>query len=561
MPAKSNRSFSSIVDSVVGAFSPRAQLRRMQYRQAIGILSAYAGASRERPRDNWIASAGSADKDLLPELDRLRARTRDLVRNDPNARAIIETAVMNDVGAGITLRSRVNAKAVGMTDAQAEVFQREVEDLWDEWCKTSDCGERLDFYEVQELVDRQHLENGEVLVNLPRIATSPTRRIGLTLEVIEADRLSTPIDMTGDPKVRYGIELGERGEPVAYWVRRHHPNDVVMTRGTGLMRDAYLRVPAVNAYGQKNILHLYNMRRAGQTRGEPWFAPVISYFKDLGGYMEAEVIAARVAACFAVVIKKTDGYMAAISSGKDQGDGTRSEELSPGMFEYLEPGEDVSTVNPSRPSSQFDPFVDRVLHSVCSALGLPYVVVAKDFRQVNYSSARAALLEARRFFKTRQNWMGRKLCQPVYEQVIEEAYLRGLFVSKIADFTRNRMALCRSVWVPQGWGWVDPKNEIEASLNAIKGNISTYADECAAQGRDVDEVFEQRAREDKKLNTLGLPLAGEGEDKPFGQDKKERNGDGNDADGGDGEGKAPKADSDNGTYTGNGHAKAHAGHR
>jgi capsid protein len=62
-------------------------------------------------------------------------------------------------------------------------------------------------------------------------------------------------------------------------------------------------------------------------------------------------------------------------------------------------------------------------------------------------------------------------------------------------------------------------------------NVTTLADECAAQGADWEEVLEQRARENAKMKELGLqpPV-----DKKAGGDK--RGNDNQDDEGGKGDG-------------------------
>ena len=147
--------------------------------------------------------------------------------------------------------------------------------------------------------------------------------------------------------------------------------------------------------------------------------------------------------------------------------------------------------------------MERILRAISSALGLPYELVAKDFSKTNYSSARAALLEARRYFRCRQEWLSRRLCQPAWDMLIEEAYLEGDL--EAMDFYPKRFDWTRARWIAPGWGWVDPTKEVKASRESVDGLISTLADEAAALGRDWEEVLEQRAREEEKRKSLGLP--------------------------------------------------------
>ena len=485
------------IDSVIGVFSPKAAYKRKAFRRAQTMLGSYRGADKTRLRSSWWPGGGSADEDLLPDLPVLRERSRDLNRNDAHAAGITTTVTSNTVGTGIKPQSRVKTKKLGISDDEATVFQEAAEDNWEKWCPFADAGSRMDFYEIQNLVDRQILENGEIIL-LPLMLDGKSRPFSLAFDIVEADRLETPPDKRADKNVRYGVEIGERGEPVAYYIRKTHPGDLTLSRGA---ERQYMRIPAVGDTGRKNVIHLYWVNRPGQTRGVPFFAPVMNYFKDLADYMEAELVAARVAACFAVFIKKDDNYAAALSNTSETNSkGQRIQELEPGMIDYLGPGEDISAFNPNRPGGQFEPFVDRILRAISTGLNLPYEIVAKDFSKTNYSSARAALLEARRYFMVRQAWLSRKLCQPAWDMLQEEAFLKNQLPAK--SFYEKKSDWCRARWIAPGWQWVDPVKEAKSSEMAIDIGISTLADEAASQGKDWEEVLEQRAREAVKVKEL-----------------------------------------------------------
>ena len=481
------------IDRMISVFNPRAAYKNMAFRSANRIMAgSYKGASKTRLRQDWAPGGYSADADLLPELSDLRERSRDLNRNDAHAAGITSTLVTNTVGTGIKLQSRIDAKALGISDEQAKQLRFEAERAWDKWCNFADAGERLNFDEIQGLVDRQILENGEAILQAVMIQSDDSRPFYFALDNIEADRLDTPWDKKSDKNIRYGVEIGDRGQPVAYWINKQHPGDSTFMKKFGM--NDFVRVPAKNELGRKNIHHLFPVLRAGQTRGVPFFAPVLTYFKDLADYMEAELVAARIAACFAIFIKKDDAYNSAQAyTDQTNAAGQREQELEPGMIEHLGPGEDITSFNPNRPGGTFEPFVDRILRALATGLNLPYEIVAKDFSKTNYSSARAALLQAYRYFKVRQKFLSTHLNQPCYEMVLEEAWLRGEF--GVNDFYENKYEYCRAMWVPQGWQWVDPLKEAESSKLAINNALTTLADECAAQGKDVEEVLEQRARE------------------------------------------------------------------
>jgi len=126
----------------------------------------------------------------------------------------------------------------------------------------------------------------------------------------------------------------------------------------------------------------------------------------------------------------------------------------------------------------------------------------KDFSKTNYSSARAALLEAWRYFLGRRAWLVRYWINPIYELWMEEAVNNGAIDAP--DYYGNRYAYLRARWIFAGRGWVDPVKEAEAAGTRMNYGLSTLEAECAEQGLDYEEVMEQRAYERKKMTEMGL---------------------------------------------------------
>jgi capsid protein len=98
--------------------------------------------------------------------------------------------------------------------------------------------------------------------------------------------------------------------------------------------------------------------------------------------------------------------------------------LASGAILDLVPGESIEIANPMRPNNAFDPFVLALCRQIGVALELPYEIFIKHFT-ASYSAARAAMLEAWRFFRVRRDWLAYAFCQPAYDAVIAEAVPKG----------------------------------------------------------------------------------------------------------------------------------------
>lgn len=449
----------------------------------------YRAASRDRTRADWSGGHRKPDPPSF-ELETLRNRSREQNTWDGISAGATETMSLNIAGNGLQLQSKIRAKDLGISEEEAERLRGQAEEIWEQFNTIADAGRRLTFDEMQYMAVRKVIEDGETIV-IPTWVEDRNTPLFRRLQIIEADRLAAR-----SVEFPHGIKLGEFGEPVRYAIKR--PDSTTQ----------FDEIDAFDNDGRPKILHIYRPLRPGQVRGIPLMAPVLTLFKDVAETREAWVMKERVQACLTMVLtKKTDPMEEARrhATGEEASTGTASnrlQQMEPGLVYYNESGDEITFHDPSRSAEGFEQFFVSTIRMIAASLGVPYEIIMKDFSKTNYSSARAALLEGRRVFKNWRVWLAAKLCQPVYEMVLEEAFLRGMFDAP--GFYERKWAYCRGLWIGGGWGWVDPVKEIEASKMAIDYNLSTLADECAANGRDYEEVIEQRKREKSQVNAAGL---------------------------------------------------------
>ncbi len=81
------------LDKVVSYFSPVAGRNRMQARAQMALAGGYYSGDRGRKSmKRWALSGGSADAEILPNLEKLRSDSRDLMRKAPLARSVASCA-------------------------------------------------------------------------------------------------------------------------------------------------------------------------------------------------------------------------------------------------------------------------------------------------------------------------------------------------------------------------------------------------------------------------------------------------------------------------------------
>lgn len=468
----------TFLDRAINYVHPVAGQRRFQSRVAMAIAGSYHGGATQRSATkNWNPLGGDADTDLLYDLDKLRDRSRDLLRNDPLAIGAVNTVCTNVVGSGLRLKSQIDRTALGLGSIEADALERQIENEFALWSRHCDIGRTSNFVELQELLLRSVLENGDAftLLTIGENAMSP---YSLRLQLVEADRVSNPSFGFDTETQVSGIEKDTFGAPVAYHVSRHHPG-AIRTHSAGQKWD---RVPAFTLSGRRGMLHHFRLLRIGQTRGIPYLAPVIETLKQVSRYTESELMAAVVASLFTVFVKSDSeetpfgvGDLALDSDGKQQPE--RS--LGSGAVIGLAPGEDVSIANPSRPNALFDTFILALCRQIGVALELPLEVFTKHFES-SYSAARAALLEAWKFFLSRRQWFVKSFCEPVFEAFMDEAVASGRISAPgyFAD-PMIRMAYLGSMWIGPAKGMLDETKEIAAAEARVKLGVSTLTEETS----------------------------------------------------------------------------------
>lgn len=472
----------SLIDRAVETFSPALAARRLSARLTLERLKTlareYDGAGRGRQTANWRARNSSANAEIEAAAPLLRARARDLVRNNPIAANGVQILVSNLVGAGIRPRAKTGNEA---TDARIDA-------LWEEFARGCDFHGHTDFHGLIALAVREMIEGGDALV-LQRIA--PRRggsQVPLQIEIKEADHLDeTKAQSTGagGRRISQGIEYDPEGRRAAYWLLPDHPGDVSRDLRNSTVS---VRIPA----GQ--VIHLFERQRT-QDRGVPWLAPVMQSMRDMDDWQHAELVRKKTEACMVgVVISESDDTSLAPKIKLD--DGTSVNEFGPGMIAYATGATDVKFNQPASHGGVYE--WHRVhLHIMASGLRMPYSLLTGDLSQANFASSRVGLNEFRRFIEmTQWNLIIPKLCQPIWEWFILAANLAG-------KITLDRVPV---EWAPPRFESVNPKQDAEADLLEVRAGFSSLPQVIAKRGYDPSAVLKEQAEYLKKVDELSLVL-------------------------------------------------------
>lgn len=463
-----------------------------------------AASTTAKEFSSWNPSLTSGSSELVDERERLVARHRDLERNDGVISGVSQTYKDNILGPYIKLSAKPDYNMLGKDKEWANDWSKHVEAEWRAYADTTeiDASRSSHFHGLSEQVLTSVFQAGETAA-LPLWLED--RKTKTAFQMIDTDRISTPPGLQNNPMVRDGIRINSYGEPVSAFVRKTHPADDYKWATNNV---EYEEIKFHNKWGRKTFIHAATGTRIGQYRGKPASTAIMSALKMLNSYQEYElksVITTSLIAAFIETQMSGEELASVFGSDASAFDDARKQwdaNLEGGSIIQLPPGDKLSPFTPSRPTTSYAYYVDSFYRHISAGFNIPYELVMKDFSKTNYSSARAAMLEAWRFFSGRRKWLTDYWYSVVYSLWMEEKVNDGTI--EAPDFYSNKFAYTRAKWIGAGRGWVDPVKEINAAERRIMVGISTLEDECAEQGKDWEEVLEQRAREKAKMAELGI---------------------------------------------------------
>lgn len=475
----------SVLDSLISTISPERALRRAQARRALKALNAYEAAKptvlRKQSRDS-----GSGDRWVQQAGNNLRNQARFLDANHDLAKGVLNALVNNIVGAsGIGIEPQPRTLTGEIDDKLADQLLR----LFKDWCKKPECSHRFSWSQVQRLMCRTWVRDGEALSKdlVGNIAyLDHGTRVKFSLELLEADMLPLIYD---DPakNIVQGIECNGWGRPINYHLYRNHPGDI------NVFTAKSLDVKPVSA---SLINHLAIIERLSQRRGVSVFASVMTRLEDIKDYEESERIAAKIAASMAAFVRKgsPDMYDAQLSAAREM-------RFSPGMvFDNLGPGEEIGMIDTNRPNTNLVGHRVGQLRAVASGTGANYSTIARDY-DGSYSSQRQELVEGWANYKVLEDEFISAFVQPVWETFVAAAVLGGL-VNVPASI--DPLALDDALFIGPSMPWIDPLKEIKGNVEAERANYISGPEIIRKRGSSPREVLEQEARWRKQLAEKNL---------------------------------------------------------
>ncbi len=458
--------------------------------------SVYEAGAQTRRTMGWHAPTTFPNQ-VIHNLATLRDRSRHAVRNDGYAKGVIDKLVTNIVGTGIK----------PLSQAADPEFRKAVQALWRRWTDMSDADGLLDWYGQESQAVRGWLEAGEMFLRMRFRFESDGLPVPLQVQVLEPEMCPLTLNTVtpSGNRVRAGIEFNRVGRRIAYWFHPSRPGDLE-DWDAGQLR----RVPA------ESVIHLYDPLRAGQLRGLPILTQALVRLRELDKFDDATLMRQQLANLFVAFLKSAGGEQDVNPITGQVADGTTADgrdvlNLEPGIFHTLRPGEEVQFSEPPDAGQGYAPFMKQQLMSVAAATGVPYEILTGDMSGLNDRVVRVILHEFRRQIQARQHQIvAHQVCRRVWQAWMDRAVLSGALEVPAAEYTETPESFSDVVWMPQGWPYLHPVQDVQATKEAIRSGLTSRSAAVSQNGEDSEVIDAEQAADNERADDLGLTYESDG---------------------------------------------------
>lgn len=463
------------LDRFIERMSPKWGMSRARDRKSTEIirtssvrLASYRSEHTDRMQRR--ADASYAMTGLLPlgtGLDPMRNQSRRLDRDNALGASLLDRNADLQVGEGSSIQFM----------SEDQEWAKETGKRFRDWWETADVTGRMTGPELERIIVRTRNRDGDI--GIVMLANGKIR-------AVEGDFINTPSGQrqpnTGS--IVDGVQLAGNGRAVRYFVQNTPGNSA--------------KFDTVEA---RNMVLFARRKSVTQVRGEPVYAQTFQLFDHLENYIEAAVTAAEMAACLGLLWHADNAkqVLGGLETGDDaQGNDRPLFDLEPGMQGWMPPGaSDVTQIDPKQPQQQFPDFVAAIIRQIALPFGLPIELALMDFSRVNYSSARAAIIQT--FTHIRAERI------PHYAGMSRIARWWVSRSIKAGDFNAPSDGdAWRMRWVPRPMQLLDPEKELQGKRMKLDFGMGLLADELALEGMTVEQYADRRGKEEDTLAEAGI---------------------------------------------------------
>jgi lambda family phage portal protein len=472
----------------------KTKIQKPESASTLQVRNSYEAAGQGRRLSVWRTSSLGPNSAIIRDLETLRARSRDAVRNNSWIKKGVNSWVSNEIGTGIEPRSL----------APDENFRTEAKTLWDKWVEVADADGLLNFYGLLSLCSRTRTDAGEIFIRKRVRPLNFGLPVPLQYQLLEPEFCPVRNDQAlgGGRFVRAGIEFDGIGRRRAYWMYQSHPGDGLLES----FNNQLVPVPA------QSIIHHFAPIRAGQIRGVPWTVQSLIKAHDFDEYDDATLSSAKNRSSFSGAITQPnfgdeDFKFSPLTGEPIEKDahGVPVVNFEAGQFAQLLPGEDIKLFGAETPGGEgYADYVRQQLLGVAAGLDVPYEFLTGDMSKVNDRLVRVILNEFHRTIEqTQWHIVIPQICAPVWIDFLDLAVLSGALKAP-ADYAERRDEYLKVDWRTDRFDYIHPLQDVQAERLAVRSGFKSRESVVAELGENVEDVDAQNKADKGRAEELGL---------------------------------------------------------
>ena len=433
----------------------------------------YEGGKLRGANQDFKNANAPFEETASPDRDVMRARARWLHENNGIISGIDHAIKVNSIGNGLRFQSKTGIEKV----------DKSIEKKFMGWTNQRNCDVtgRQHFNDLQNLILGQRMTDGEILIH-KKVTTD--KQHPFKIQLFEADRFhSTTYGSTGSID---GIDLDANGKPQNYQ----------LTKG---LFDS-VKVPA------DEIIHYLKMNnRSTQYRGLSEYKQVIIDLRNFAGYQSATIQALRSRSGIAYAIESPNVVGRINALAQDSKTNDPLYDINGVMVHYLNSGEKIHQFDPTISGTEYGEFVTSCVRMIATGRKISYELAFRDYTKTNFSSARASLIQDHKRFSEEQWHLATYVLNPLFEDWLDANVLAGTIEGLSAEkYFAHKTKYVQPRWIAPAREWVDPLKDIKAFKEEYALGSATLEEYAASRGKDLQEVIDQRAKENKMLKDAGI---------------------------------------------------------
>lgn len=460
--------------------------------------------------------------DLTRERPQAMVVAKDFATSNPQIATLLENLPTQAIGNGLTLSSRPDAKALGISPEAARELSDEIERQWQAWASDPvecDATGRHNVHQMAFAGFKSYLLSGELafLLDWQSGGGALSRTKVRLLDSMQIDMSITRLDEKGS--VFQGVQFDKANRVVGYWIRQSVPGDIRQVRPA-------VFVKARTSWGRERAVLLFDLLGAGQVRGLTPLIASLSPARAKAMLREYTLDQALVQIMTPVTIESdlpnsiamngltTEGQFGSgsafspesmVKSRLEYYAGAKID-LTPGKLGQLHPGDKLRMHRSEGPNSTYDPFDTSMGRDIAKSAGSSVEDMSGDYSKTSFSASRLAQDTGFRITKRRRAAIAERFYGSVFRAWLEEACETGRLRLPIGtpQYWEATSAYSKCAWHGEGVAVADKLKNVQADILEVENGFATFESKLAERGLDLETVVRQRKAERELFETAGL---------------------------------------------------------